>query len=82
METININLIVKHKDAAGWENANVDCELPTLPRIGEHVSLTRDGQPNWYKVVAVIHYAPFKGMTEVFAVYDALVYDMQRRLTR
>jgi hypothetical protein len=47
METININLIVKHKGSGEWENAKVDCQLPVLPCIGEYVALQRGGQSAW-----------------------------------
>ena len=81
MQTININLIVKHQDSGQWKNAEQH-ELPAVPRIGEFVALGMhaDKTSSMYRVVGVFHFAPFHGVTEVFAVYDGTLLEVQDRL--
>lgn len=81
MQTININLIVRHQDSEQWKNAGQN-ELPAVPRIGEFVALglRADKSPSMYRVVSVLHTAPFQGVTEVFAVYDGTLNEVQDRL--
>ena len=79
MQTININLIVKHKNGSAWENAGQHA-LPALPRVSEHLALSRDSDIAMYKVVTIIHTVPFQGLTEVFAVYDGTLHEVQDRL--
>jgi hypothetical protein len=79
MQTININLIVKHKTGTKWENAG-EHALPVLPRIAEHIALSRSGDIAMYKVVSIIHAVPFEGLTEVFAVYVGTLHEVQDKL--
>jgi hypothetical protein len=80
MQTLNINLIVKHRNGTKWQNAG-EHSLPVLPRVAEHVALTDSrGDIALYKVASVIHTVPFKGLTEVFAVYDGTLHEVQDKL--
>lgn len=77
---IAINLIVHHPDSGQkWANAGQH-ELPVLPRIGEHVAVKVDEQQLLYRVVDVFHAVPFAGLTEVFAIYDGTVSEVQNRM--
>jgi hypothetical protein len=79
MQTVNINLIVKHKNGTKWENA-VEHALPALPRVAEYVALNHGGDVAMYKVVSIIHTVPFQGLREVFAVYEGTLLEVQDRL--
>jgi hypothetical protein len=77
---ININLILKRKDSDKWRKAG-EIKLPVVPRVGEHIALFEDNESSLFKVVSILHTVPFKGLTEVFAVYDGEVFEhVQRHL--
>jgi hypothetical protein len=79
MQTTNLRLILKHKDGMKWEPGG-EQSLPVLPRIGEYVALPRAGADTMYQVVGVIHAVPFKGFTEVFAVYAGTLWEIQDKM--
>lgn len=81
MITWKIMLIVRRKNTEEWENIG-EYELPVLPRIGEHVVLSeRANRPlSAYRVVAILHPAPNKGLIDVLAVYDGTHMDVQNKL--
>ncbi len=81
MQTINLKLIVRHQHGTKWESAG-EHALPALPQIGEAIALVRhdDNEIPMYRVVTVVHSVPFQGLTEVFAVYDGSLSEVQDRL--
>ena len=79
MQMLNLRLILKHKNGTRWEPGG-EQSLPVLPRIGEYVALTRARTDAMYQVIGVIHAVPFKGLTEVFAVYAGTLHEVQDKL--
>jgi hypothetical protein len=81
METIKFMLIARRQNSNEWKNSG-EYALPVLPRIGEHVVLKMltDQPLEMYRVVGVFHAAPHEGLTEVFAVYDGELGDVQNKL--
>jgi hypothetical protein len=81
MENIKFMLIARGLNSAEWKNCG-EYALPVLPRIGEHVVLKMltDEPIEMYRVVGVFHATPHQGLTEVFAVYDGELGDVQNKL--
>ena len=77
--TVNINFIAKRQNASRWRSAG-EYNLPVLPRVGEHFVLTENEEMSLYKIVGVFHTVPFAGLTEVFAVYDGTLSEVQNRM--
>ncbi len=75
---VNINLILKRKDSDKWRKAT-EAQLPVVPRVGEHIALFEGESSSLFKVVSILHTVPFKGLTEVFAVYDGEVFEHEQR---
>ena len=74
-------LIARRENSHEWKNLG-EYALPVLPRIGEHVVLhtATDLPLAMYKVVGVFHAAPHEGLTELFALYDGGLGDVQNGL--
>ncbi len=86
-ELIRFTAIVQRKDSKEFRNAG-QFNHPVLPCIGEHLVIaeaTPDGSDRMdiaYKVTGLFHALPFRGLTEVFAVYDGHVFDAQKSFLR
>ena len=81
MERTKLNLIVKHQHNNEWESDG-EHALPIVPRIGELVALVHndDNEVPVYRVVSVMHTAPFEGLLDVFAVYVGTLSEVQNQL--
>ncbi len=76
---INIRVMIQRKDANNFRTYEL-VWLPAVPRIGEHLAIIEDDRQSFYKVAGIFHAVPFKGLTEVLAVYDGNEAKVQQSL--